>query len=87
MMEGIPTRIAIDLPRRRLYVDCPYQQAYDWIVERFDASDLLPHVFPIVLGTQPLTAAKGWTLELGDRAHPLGWATSSNQLDRGVDKR
>ena len=77
-MEGIPTRIAIDIPRRRLFIDCPHQQAYDWIVERWDAFDMMSMSgYPIELGRQPLTAAEGWTLELGDRAHPLLWLTSN----------
>lgn len=77
-MEQVPTRIAIDLPRHRVFIDCPHQQAYDWIVERFDAWDILAHAYPIVLGRQPLTASDGWTLEFGDRAHPLDWPAPSN---------
>lgn len=66
-MTHEPTRIAIDLPRRRLYVDCAPQKAYDWIVERWGAFDMLACPYPIVLGREPLTASEGWTLEFGDR--------------------
>jgi len=74
----VPTRIAIDVPRRRLYIDCPYQQAYNWIMERWATCGMLTHDYPIVPDTQPLTASDGWTLEFGDRAHPLDWPTISN---------
>ena len=78
MMAQVPTRIAIDIPRRRLFVDCPHQQAYDWIVERWDNWDIIAIPYPIVLGRQPLTAADGWSLSFGDRAHPLMWPAPSN---------
>jgi hypothetical protein len=65
--------IAIDIPRKRIYINCAHLDALDWISSRWDAADLIDCPLPILPGTLPLQACGDWSLEFGP--------CSSNQLD------